>query len=406
MSDDARSVWVEGADPALVSADDILDFAKIVGDVDAVKLQYHAAKKSVFYRVVFRQNSSAQVFLHLEGTRFKDCVLHLSSSVYGSIDPVTTPAPTAIDEEKERKNSRNSTFGIAADKKKNAGSTVNTVSYPLLPFFHEFSESCRLDVGLIPSYTTITQLLSHWKDPESHPRPVDLSIEEEMFLKDNYGLDVLCPLLDEFAQLHQSVGSALKRISELKDLSVKSGAAMEELLKTRPAAPSSSMKGNSRNFVESSRAAEDAKPFCVRNTVPISIHQSHPLTLLIALSTVCGPIARYEISYHNNNNYNFSSSSSDGSFASFNIWIEFALESCAARALTMLQGTFTGEYTVGKKGKHHVWAAEDTVALTQSLAHLRHAQWETPAIGISFATPTVVVSDSLASSWATRLGGE
>jgi hypothetical protein len=403
MSDESRAVWVEGADPALVSSDDILDFAKIVGDVEVVKLQYHASKKSVFYRVVFRQNSSAQVFLHLEGTRFKDCVLHLSSSVYGSIDPPQA-STSADDEEKERKPSRNTPFGIAADKTK-AGDAANTaiISYPALPFFHEFSESCRLDVGLIPSYTTLTQMLSHWKDPEGHARPEDLLSDEEAFLRDNYGLDVLCPLLDEFAQLHQSVGGTLKKISELKELSAKNDTALGELLKMRVTNASTSSSAHRMCGVEPFAASEAAKPFRVRNTVPISSHQSHPLTLLVALSTVCGPLARYQITYHNKSNNHHR----DAAFSSFNICVEFALESCAARALSMLQGTFTGESTVGKKGRHHVWASDDTAALLQSLAHLKSCQWETSSVAVPFASPTNVpnVNDALAKSWATRLCG-
>lgn len=405
MGDESRAVWVEGVEPTLVSSDDILDLAKIVGDVETVKLQYHAIKRSVFYRVVFKQSNSAQAFLHLEGTRFKDCTLHLSSSLYGSVDPPPVPS-TVVDEQVASKQFNHR--GQHKEKDSHCDRKTDTKTYASLPFFHHFNENCRMDEALIPSYEMLQAVVEHWKDPEHCSLPKDLSAEELTFLETNFGLDVLCPLLDEFSQLHLSVGQTLKKISELKERRVENELKMDEFLKKQQSASSAAgsklHSSRLRAGLEPIEFAGRAKLRRIRNTIAVSSDVSHPLTLLLSLSTVCGPVTLFHVTYVADGSVNLNN---DGKFA-FHMCVEFGTEDCALRALSMLQGV----YEPPKKKLHTVgWSpqgslTDDTSAIA-SLSLLKSAQWEMMDQVYQFPMPRElpVLDDETVRTWAARIRG-
>jgi hypothetical protein len=386
MSDDARAVWVEGADPTLVCSDDILDLAKIVGDVESVKLQYHSERRSVFYRVMFKHTSSAQAFLHLEGTRFKDCVLHLSSSVFGSIEP---PAPI-VQDSSHREDKKFETVATTSGN--------HPQEFACLPFFNDFGENFQLDKALIPSYELLCGVVANWKDPENSPLPTGVTQDDVAFLASTFGLAELCPVLDEFAELQNRAGQTLRLVSELKARKAENEAAMEKLLKERNAF------GVQRNSagLECSASAERAKRRRIRNAVAVPSSLSHPLTLLLTLATVCGPVTQYHVT-----NSITPSRTMDQHGAPFHICVEFMTESCASRALTMLNGTYAPpSRATGSRNaaiQRSTETAEDIssdASAIASLGILRGMLWDTVQYPFPVPADRSLAEDETAKKWA------
>lgn len=394
MSEEQRAVWISGADPAIVTPDDVTDLVKIVGDVVSVKLQYNPERQAVLYRVVFRNNAAAEAILQLEGLVFRECTLSFWSSVYGS-----RPASAMVDSNSSRANDSISKSVVASAQ------PPPPPAVAVLPFLAECPPESRLDNALIPTFESILSMVNHEEDPQGCPVGSIPTDEWDLIVEQCGGAGNLITIVRGFVESCNATGRLHQELRELERCKSEKDKELMTLLQrpvSSPAAyglsvtvdPSSSSKSiTTSSPFESKQEADAATARRVRNRNPLSLDVAHPIELLRLLTRRCGPVVRHYISYP----------AYGGSSGGFHLTVEFISEHCAKKALTAFNAKSLGLMKVpGKKGPSSI---HDDDA---QLASYGFAGWEPCSIQLQRPSASQLpdqISDNEWEQWTSLLLG-